>query len=120
MRNVYKIILGVVGLSCCIILYHYFDPTESVIAPKCPFLLLTGWQCPGCGSQRAIHSFLNGHIIEGIRYNYLLLPSLVYVIMMTLAASGSRLRHAMTSSTACYVILVVFLAWWLVRNLIHV
>lgn len=120
MRTIYKIILWGIGLSCFFLIYHYFDPTHSVIAPKCPFWLLTGWQCPGCGSQRAIHCFLNGRLLEGIRYNYLLLPSLIYVIVLTISPSGSKLRNAMTSSAACITILVVFLMWWLLRNLFRI
>lgn len=120
MKPIYKIILWVVGLSCFFILYHYFDPTHSEWAPKCPFWLLTGYECPGCGSQRAIHCFLNGRIWEGIQYNYLLLPSLIYVMVLTIAPKESRLRAKMTSSTACWIVLGVFVLWWVLRNILHI
>lgn len=120
MKWFYKIILWIIGLSCCFILYHYFDPTHSRWAPKCPFWLVTGYYCPGCGSQRAIHSFLNGHIWEGIQYNYILLPSLLYVLALIVFPKEGKIHSALSSSMACWVILSVFLLWWVVRNLIGV
>lgn len=120
MKLAYKIILWIIGLSCFIVLYHLFDPTHSQWAPKCPFWLLTGYSCPGCGSQRAIHCFLNGRIWEGIQYNYILVPSLLYVMMITLSPKEGKLHKAITGSTACWIVLTVFLAWWLLRNLLGI
>ena len=117
MKTIYKIILWIIGLSCFVLIYHFFDPAHSDWAPKCPFWLLTGYYCPGCGSQRAIHCFLNGRILEGMRYNYLLLPSLVYVVFLTIAPRDSRLGKVLTSSTACWILLFAFMAWWVVRNI---
>lgn len=118
MKPIYKIILWVVGLSCFFVVYHFFDPTHSAIAPKCPFWLLTGYYCPGCGSQRAIHCFLNGRIWEGIRYNYILIPSLLYVIALTVFPRDGKVYLALTSSTACWTVLGVFMLWWILRNVL--
>ena len=120
MKLIYKAVLWVIGLSCFCVFYHYFDPTHSPIAPKCPFWLLTGYSCPGCGSQRAIHCYLNGEIFEGIRYNYLLLPAVIYVILLTILPTKGRLHQKLTSTTACWIVLAVILIWWLVRNLFGV
>ena len=120
MKLSYKIILGIVGLALLIIFYFFFNPEGSAWAPKCPFWLLTGYYCPGCGSQRAIHCFLNGRIVEGIRYNYLLLPSLLYAVLLILSPKGSKLSNALTSSIACWILFSVFMLWWLIRNLIGV
>lgn len=118
MKTLYKIILCLIGLTCFGVLYHYFDPAISLYAPKCPFWLLTGYKCPGCGSQRAIHQFLNGHLWEGIRQNYLLLPSLIYVILLLVLPRKSVLYQKMSSITAAIIIMVIYLVWWVVRNLI--
>ena len=120
MKVIYKIILCLVGLSCFILFYYFIDPTHSHLTPKCPFWLMTGYYCPGCGSQRAVHAFLKGHIWEGIQYNYLLLPSLVYIVLLTVAPKGGKLIQSLTSSTACWVIFAVFMAWWVVRNLLGI
>ncbi|MDE7397749.1 MAG: DUF2752 domain-containing protein, partial [Muribaculum sp.] len=39
------------------VIYAVFDPTLPWF-PKCLFRQLTGLECPGCGSQRAIHALL--------------------------------------------------------------
>ena len=120
MKPVYKAILWVIGLSCFFLVYHYFDPTHSQWAPKCPFWLLTGYYCPGCGSQRAIHCFLNGHIWEGIRHNYILVPSLLYVMVLTISPREGKVYTALSSSTACWIIFAVFMVWWVLRNIFGV
>ncbi len=115
-----KIILGFIGLSCLLFIYYLFDPSHNHLAPKCTFWLLTGYYCPGCGSQRAIHSFLNGRIWEGIQYNYLLLPLLAYLILILIAPKSGRLSQALTSSTACWILFGVIIAWWVIRNIVGV
>src|SRR5437762_10353071 len=39
----------------------FFNPAAPANQwfPKCPFLLLTGYQCPGCGSTRACYQLLH-------------------------------------------------------------
>lgn len=118
MRTSHKVILWIIGLSCLFILYHFFDPSHSAMAPKCPFWLLTGYKCPGCGSQRALHAFLNGHFWEGIQYNYLMLPLLIYALLLLVLPRNSRLHDWLTSATACIVLAIVIGLWWVVRNLL--
>jgi hypothetical protein len=58
-----------------------FDPATSGIFPPCPVRYLTGWYCPGCGSLRAIHQLLHGHLQAAWAMNPLtvvLLPFLSY------------------------------------------
>jgi hypothetical protein len=61
------------------VLYYNFNPTKYSFFPKCPFFVLTGLQCPGCGSQRAIYQLLHGHIAGAIHYNALLVFSLPFL-----------------------------------------
>lgn len=35
----------------------------------CPFKLLTGIPCPGCGGQRALFAIMHGNIIEAVCIN---------------------------------------------------
>ena len=37
-------------LVMCFIFYT-LDPSECRVFPRCPFLTLTGWECPGCGNR---------------------------------------------------------------------
>ncbi len=58
--------------------YFSLDPAQHFF-PKCPFLWLTGWKCPGCGSQRAVHHLLHGNFLEALRVNFLFVLAFPYV-----------------------------------------
>ncbi len=45
------------------------DPEGSRLFPSCPFHSWTGLFCAGCGSTRAIHELLNGHLLAALAYN---------------------------------------------------
>ena len=120
MKRAHQLILLAAAVLLGGVFFHYYDPTHSTLTPKCPFRALTGYNCPGCGSQRALHSFMTGRIWEGIQYNYLLLPLLAYAVLLVVAPRGSKLQAAMTSSTACWTLLAVILIWWAGRNVLGV
>ena len=80
-------ILLVLALLC--IVYALADPSSSILFPKCPVKLLTGMQCPSCGVQRALHSLLQGRLLEALSYNYwfiLSIPS--YTLISFFSSSG--------------------------------
>ena len=60
-------------LGYCWIIFSYFTEgqTELVV---CPFRLITGISCPGCGLTRGIIAFLHGEIAKSISYNILSIP----------------------------------------------
>lgn len=49
----------------------FVNPSAAPL-PQCPVRLCLDLYCPGCGSLRAIHSLLNGEIVQAWRYNALL------------------------------------------------
>ncbi len=53
------VMLAVVAMFCW---YYYTHDPLGGKAPRCLFKLITGYECPGCGSQRAFHSLLHGDI----------------------------------------------------------
>lgn len=65
--------LGLLGV------YFFLDPSQHIF-PKCPSLLLVGWKCPGCGSQRAVHQLLHGNVLEALRFNFLFVMAFPYVL----------------------------------------
>ena len=57
--------LGLVAVPLLIVA----DPATNSLFPPCPFRTLTGWLCPGCGSTRAMHALLHGHLIQALGLN---------------------------------------------------
>jgi hypothetical protein len=53
-----------------------FDPSSHDFYPTCLFHKATGLYCPGCGSLRALHQLLHGHVSAAFRFNPLLIVML--------------------------------------------
>ena len=66
------------------ILYRW-NPATAGFFPACPFFTLTGWYCPGCGSLRAMHQLLHGHLGAAFDLNPLLVLALPFVLYQILA-----------------------------------
>lgn len=66
-----------VGIGLLISVAHLYvhDPEKGGFL-SCPFRLLTGLLCPGCGSQRAVHDLLHLRIGEAAGHNALLVLSI--------------------------------------------
>lgn len=74
------IVLFAMGMACVIALFFVFNPTEHSYFLPCPFRYATGYHCPGCGSQRAIHQLLHGEFIVAFWLNPLMVLSLPLII----------------------------------------
>ncbi len=53
--------------------------SEQYMIP-CPFKIITGIPCPGCGSQRAVSEIINGNIL----YSFEAYPPLIPILLMIL------------------------------------
>lgn len=104
--------------------YTWLDPATFPLFPKCIFKSLTGYSCPGCGLQRALHAALHGHLAEAWRYNAML-PVLL-LLLVVYATSGlwqrrwPRLWTALNSAWAALAVLALIVLWWLLRNLLAI
>ena len=102
--------------------YFFLDP-EQHFFPKCPFLWLSGWKCPGCGSQRAVHHLLHGDVTEALRVNFLFVLALPYVLLgLTLeyTAWGRKqmaIRRRWYGYRAALVALVCVVFFGIIRNI---
>jgi hypothetical protein len=56
-------------LCAALLAFYFFDPASARGFWVCPFHRLTGWYCPGCGGQRALHELLRGHFAAALRLN---------------------------------------------------
>jgi hypothetical protein len=62
------VLFGVAGAATVAAL-HFRDPHEHGSWGFCPFLLLTGQPCPGCGGLRAINDLSNGDLVGAVSSN---------------------------------------------------
>lgn len=107
-------------------LIYVFNPAVTIWAPKCPFKLLTGWQCGGCGCQRAIHALLHGNIREAASYNLFLLYAIPY--LMVLIAERAVLRGEIQMKVRKvaehkYVVMfyvISYCVWMVIRNILNI
>lgn len=105
------------------LLYFYFDPSYNKYFPPCPFFTLTGFFCPGCGSQRAFHDLLHGNILAAADHNLmfvLALPLIVFsaIVLVNNLFRGKKLKQALVYNAAfAKGVLVFILVFWLFRNI---
>lgn len=90
--------------------------------PRCPSKLITGYDCPGCGIQRAVHAALHGRFAEAWAYNRFLVYSIPYSLCVMLTEwvwRGERQeqwRKVFEGKVAIWTYIVLFFLWGIVRN----
>lgn len=123
-KNITKVTVITTIIIVGIAIYFVFSPEESKYFPQCPFHHFTGLDCPGCGSQRAIHSLLHFKIKDAFLYNPLLVLFIPYIIMgVYMEYFGGKekypkMRRILMGRNAILVILVIVILFWIGRNLI--
>ncbi len=104
------------------VLFFFLDPGEHALFPRCPFHLLTGYYCPGCGSQRAIHNLLHLDFAGAAGNNVLVIPTVALVIYSCTYSSlnrcfGLKLPNILHLKNTPWVILLVIGLFGLLRNI---
>jgi hypothetical protein len=98
-----------------------FEPGKSGFFPGCPFRFVTGFTCPGCGTTRALHHILHGHIYTAFTLNPLLLLSIPFLLFALLRYSVIVMRGRVPRGNALpapyiYAIFFAILSFWIFRN----
>ena len=88
---------------------------------KCLLKMLTGYDCPFCGAQRAFVALLHGDISAVWVYNPFLVIISPYLIMVVLAIfkiipHGSRLQKFLYDKWTIIAAGILTVAWWIFRN----
>ncbi|MBQ1697888.1 MAG: DUF2752 domain-containing protein [Bacteroidales bacterium] len=113
----------IVLVAVVVVFYRNNNPLESKQFPKCGFYVATGYKCPGCGGQRAVHYLLNGEFKESFKQNPLFHIGALYMITVMLLKTPlfyprhQRLLYALTGLYACIGWLVGIIAFWILRNI---
>ena len=110
------------GIFLLAVVFYFSDPLKLTIFPRCPFNVITGYYCPGCGSQRAIHSMLHLNLAGTASYNFLFLPAFFLIIYHYLHPILNRLLNwklpnVLYLKYTPVVILVIVLLFWILRNI---
>jgi hypothetical protein len=97
------------------------DPNEPGHYPTCPFLAVTGWFCPGCGSLRALHALAHGDLRAALARNPLMVltvPALLgwWAVWLVRSLRGRPRRWAAPAWTI-WAFLVLVVAFTVARNL---
>ena len=100
---------------------YIFEPGKSGFFPGCPFRFLTGFTCPGCGTTRALHQILHGHIDTAFTLNPLLLLAIPFFLFAFIRYSAIVMRGGVPRPNALpapyiYAIFVIILSFWIFRN----
>ena len=118
-RTIKYIIITIIALAV-VVMYYRYDPSSDGFFPKCLWLSLTGYRCPGCGTQRALHAMFHGHIIDALRFNPLAVIAPVLISVVYLAdryrEHCPNLYRFTMHPLFIIALLVMVLAWWVLRN----
>ena len=110
-----------VSLAMAGTILFFFDPAHYDFYPSCFIRSITGLNCPGCGSLRAIHELLHGHVAAAVQLNLLLVLSLPLALsLMIRKAVAWRSGRAPTLEIKrvwLWTFLALALAFTVVRNL---
>lgn len=97
-------------LAVAWVLFSY-DPEASVLYPSCPSKLLTGLDCPGCGTLRALHNLLNGNFVLALSYNPLMVASIPILVHMLFRPKWVQ------APAAPWLVLTVLIVYTILRNI---
>jgi len=97
------------------------DPNLAGHYPTCPFLAITGWYCPGCGSLRAIHALAHGDLMTALARNPFAVVAGAYILVawvlwLDRTVTG-RPRRWLAPPWVLYGVLTAILMFWVLRNL---
>ena len=120
-RDYVTLLLGLIAAVCFLCMLAFKHPSDYGVIPSCPFHSGTGFLCPGCGSMRATHYFITGHIATSLHYNPLVLIVLPLVAYLSLKWFCEIFLHKELpfpyQTTVYWAIAVIFIVFFIARNI---
>ena len=115
----YIIGLGLILATLAFIaLYRNVDPIDSYYMPKCLSYTVFGIRCPGCGTQRAIHSILTGDFKAALQFNPILyITTTIILDIKSVKAKHPKLHNLFLGEKTIWVLLCILLIYTILRNI---
>lgn len=113
MKNLYSTIKKVIFVAIIAVL-------SSVGVYKCPFKMIFGTDCPGCGMTRAFISALHLNFKEAFNFHPLFLLfglELIYVVFSDLLSSVFKINKK-AELTVGIISLVLLLIVWIIKQFV--
>ena len=102
--------------------YFFLNPYEQeYFFISCPFYKITGYQCSGCGSQRAFHEILHLNFEEAFHQNALVLIAIPYFSLIFFTSffqeKFSKLRQFLIGKKTILILFFIVILFGIFRNL---
>ena len=102
--------------------YFFLNPYEQeYFFISCPFYKITGFQCSGCGSQRAFHEILHLNFEEAFHQNALVLIAIPYFSLIFFTSfcqeKFAKLRQILIGKKTILILFVIVILFGIFRNL---
>ncbi len=122
-KKVFKIALLVITFGAVFFIYTSYNPSQNHFFVPCPIKYTTGYDCPGCGSQRAVHQLLHLNFYKAFRLNPLMvlsLPIIIYGLGIALWNWVFETRYRVSlfySNIFIYTYFGLVVLYWIARNI---
>jgi hypothetical protein len=118
-----RVSVGLIWLTMAAVASYLFvfEPGKTGFFLNCPFRMLTGFSCPGCGMTRGLHHLLHGDLLGAFQFNplmMLLLPVFFYALVRyTIAVFRDRpIKSNQLDPRFIWMFFVVVMSFWIIRN----
>ena len=84
------VVVGAAALGACAFV-RVLDPVTESNPPFCPFKMMTGQDCPGCGATRSLNALLHGDLLVAADHNLLFVLALPIAVVAFVVWTARRL-----------------------------
>jgi hypothetical protein len=103
-----------------LVVLHVRDPHEDGAYGLCPFLLLTGLPCPGCGGLRAVNLLTRGDVAGAVSSNLfavalVLVAAAAWMVWFVRRARGRAAPYLTWSARTVTIAALVIVAFGVAR-----
>ena len=122
-RKILKIASLIFVIGAVFFVYSTYNPSQNNLFVPCPIKYSTGYDCPGCGSQRAIHQIFHFNFYNAFRLNPLMvlsLPLIIYGLGLAIWNWVFDTRYRVKlfySNVFIYTYFGLVILYWIARNL---